>query len=55
MEWINFHFIDQLTLLLEYNRDLILHILPLIMLIMVLYSFSFMEVENTEEDINDEI
>jgi hypothetical protein len=55
MEWLDFHFIDDLTLLLESNRPLLLHILPLIMLIMVLYSFSFMEVENTEEDINDEI
>jgi hypothetical protein len=55
MEWFSFHFIDQLTLFLESNRDLVLHILPLIMLIMVLYNFSLTEVENSEEDTNDEI
>ena len=55
MEWLDFQFIDDLTLLLESNRSLLLHILPLIMLIMVLYSFSFMEIENTEDEVNDEI
>ncbi|MDF9797982.1 hypothetical protein OKW21_003245 [Catalinimonas alkaloidigena] len=55
MEWLDFQFIDDLTLLLESNRSFLLHILPLVMLIMVLYSFSFMEVENTEEDTKDEI
>lgn len=55
MEWFNFQFISDLTLLLESNRDLILHILPLVMLIMVLYRFSFIEVENSEDDINNEI
>lgn len=55
MEWFNFPFIYQLTLFLELNRDFILHIFPLVMLIMVLYSFSFTETENTKDDINDKI
>ncbi len=55
MEWLNYQFISDLSLLLASNRDFILHILPLIMLIMVLYNFSFTEVENSEEDRNNEI
>jgi len=55
MEWFNFPFTEDFFLLLESNRALLLHLLPLVMLIMVLYNISFTEVENTEEDTNNNI
>ena len=50
MKWFNPEGLDDLLLLLEFHQDFILHILPLVILIMVLYNLSFVEVEPESRD-----
>ena len=49
MEWFNPLGLNDLLLLLEFHQDLILHIMPLVILIMVLYNLSFVEPESREQ------
>lgn len=49
MKWINPINLDDLLLVLEIHQDFILHIVPLIILIMVLYNLSFVEPESQDQ------
>jgi hypothetical protein len=49
MEWFNPVGLDELLLILEFHQDLVLHILPLVILIMVLYNLSFVEPESQDQ------
>lgn len=48
MEWFNLYGLDDLLLLLDFHQDLVLHIFPLVILIMVLYNLSFVEPESQD-------
>ncbi|MEQ9439180.1 MAG: hypothetical protein RIG62_09025 [Cyclobacteriaceae bacterium] len=48
MDWFNPLGLSDLLLLLEFHQDLILHIFPLVILIMVLYNLSFVEPESQD-------
>ena len=49
MEWFNLYSLNDVLLFLEFHQDFVLHIVPLIILIMVLYNLSFVEPESQDQ------
>lgn len=49
MEWFNLFSLNDVRLFLEFYQDSVLHILPLIILVMVLYNLSFVEPESQDQ------
>jgi len=56
MEWFNWYNLNDVLLFLDLHQDFVLHVVPLIILIMVLYNLSFVEPESQDQpgDTNNE-
>jgi hypothetical protein len=48
MEWFNLFNLNDVLLFLEFHQDLVLHVMPLVILIMVFYNLSFVEPESQD-------